>query len=396
MKLVPPSIASRPRYSHGHQGATSRSYPLSDLPNYGSRTLPDLISGSLEWNKTNLLGARWLLEQSEKRSPLRSAGGDNGIKGDGTGGGDDVAGGARAPSKGALAARCRTVILAPVVEMSVEGGGITGFIPSGGETGSFNHLIKDCDFYEKKMVEKTVWNNARRGNVTTVGPKAVVSDNKGYEANVVKDSACWIQVYNGLGPQESPILLLFVHDNPQLKLQEKGVIDSGCSRHMTRNKSYLSDYEEIDGGFVAFGGDPKGGRITGKGKISTGGLTCLFAKATLDESNLWHRRLGHINFKTLNKLVRGNLVRGLPSKIFENNHTCVACQKGKQHKASCKTKTGIKREFNVARTPPQNGVAERKNKTLIEVARTMLDDSKLPAAFWLKQLILLVMFKIGC
>ncbi|GJS80685.1 ribonuclease H-like domain-containing protein [Tanacetum coccineum] len=65
-----------------------------------------------------------------------------------------------------------------------------------------------------------------------------------------------------------------------------------------------------------------------------GGPTCLFVKATLDESNLWHRRLGHINFKTLNKLVRGNLVKGLPSKIFENNHTCVACQKGKQHKAS--------------------------------------------------------------
>nr|GEV25817.1 hypothetical protein [Tanacetum cinerariifolium] len=63
-------------------------------------------------------------------------------------------------------------------------------------------------------------------------------------------------------------------------------------------------------------------------------LTCLFAKATLDESNLWHRRLGHINFKTMNKLVKGNLVRGLPSKVFENNHTCVACKKGKQHRAS--------------------------------------------------------------
>nr|GEZ87965.1 ribonuclease H-like domain-containing protein [Tanacetum cinerariifolium] len=62
-------------------------------------------------------------------------------------------------------------------------------------------------------------------------------------------------------------------------------------------------------------------------------LTCLFAKAILDESNLWDMRLGHINFKTMNKLVRGNLVRGLPSKIFENDHTCVACQKGKQHKA---------------------------------------------------------------
>ncbi|GKA84523.1 ribonuclease H-like domain-containing protein [Tanacetum coccineum] len=234
--------------------------------------------------------------------------------------------------------------------------------------------------------------NTVRGNVTTVGPKAVVSDNKGNEANVVKASACW--------------------GNPQLELQEKGVIDSGCSRHMTGNMSYLSDYEEIDGGYVAFGGDPKGGKITGKGKIRTGkldfedvyfvkelkfnlfsvsqmcdkknsvlftdtecvvlssdfklldesqvllrvprkdnmynvdlrnvvpqgGLTCLFAKATLDESNLWHRRLGHVNFKTMNKLVRGNLARGLPSKIFENDHTCVACQKGKQHKASSDSK----------------------------------------------------------
>ncbi|GKE14883.1 putative ribonuclease H-like domain-containing protein [Tanacetum coccineum] len=75
-----------------------------------------------------------------------------------------------------------------------------------------------------------------------------------------------------------------------------------------------------------------------KNIVPSGGLTCLFAKATLDESNLWHRRLGHINFKTINKLVKGNLVRGLPSKLFEINQTCVACQKRKQHRASCKTK----------------------------------------------------------
>ncbi|GKA50634.1 putative ribonuclease H-like domain-containing protein, partial [Tanacetum coccineum] len=223
--------------------------------------------------------------------------------------------------------------------------------------------------------------------------------------------------------------------NPQYTLQDQGIFDSGCSRHMTGNKSFLTDYQEIDGGFVAFGGSPKGGKITGKGKIRTGkldfedvyfvkelkfnlfsvsqmcdkknsvlfteteclvlspdfklldesqvllkvprqnnmysfdlknvvpsgGLTCLFAKATIDESNLWHRRLGHINFKTMNKLVRGNLVRGLPSKLFENDHTCVACQKGKQHKAS---------------------FAKRKNRTLIEAARTMLADSLLPATFW--------------
>nr|GEZ28437.1 ribonuclease H-like domain-containing protein [Tanacetum cinerariifolium] len=200
--------------------------------------------------------------------------------------------------------------------------------------------------------------------------------------------------------------------NPQHALKDKGVIDSGYSRHMTGNISYLSDFEEINGGYVAIGGYPKGGKITDKGKIRTGkldfddvyfvkelkfnllsvshmydkknsvlftdtecivlssnfklpdenhvllriliennmynvdlknivpfgDLTCLFKKTTLVESNLCHRRLGHINFKTMNKLVKGNLVRGLPSKVFENNHTCVACKKGKQHRASCKTK----------------------------------------------------------
>nr|GEV11937.1 putative ribonuclease H-like domain-containing protein [Tanacetum cinerariifolium] len=61
-------------------------------------------------------------------------------------------------------------------------------------------------------------------------------------------------------------------------------------------------------------------------------------EASADECMLWHRRLGHLNFKTMNKLVRHNLVKGLPSNCFENNHTCVACRKGKQHNASCKTK----------------------------------------------------------
>ncbi|GKC68875.1 putative ribonuclease H-like domain-containing protein [Tanacetum coccineum] len=213
-----------------------------------------------------------------------------------------------------------------------------------------------------------------------------------------------------------------------------------------------------------------------KNIVPKGGLTCIFAKATSDESELWHRRLRHINFKTMNKLVKGNFVRGLPSKRFENNQTCVACQKGKKHSASCKCKTvsilsqplhmlhmdlfgltfvkslmkkmyclvftddysrfswvfflstkdetsgilksfitgvenlidkrvkvircddetefknknmnqccerkGIKREFSIARTPQQNGVAERKNRTLIKAARTMLADSKLPTTFW--------------
>nr|GEU44765.1 uncharacterized mitochondrial protein AtMg00810-like [Tanacetum cinerariifolium] len=53
--------------------------------------------------------------------------------------------------------------------------------------------------------------------------------------------------------------------NPQMDLQDIGVIDSGCSRHMIGNMSYLTNYEEINGVYVAFGGNPKGGKITGKG-----------------------------------------------------------------------------------------------------------------------------------
>ncbi|GJW24384.1 putative ribonuclease H-like domain-containing protein [Tanacetum coccineum] len=81
-----------------------------------------------------------------------------------------------------------------------------------------------------------------------------------------------------------------------------------------------------------------------KNVVPSRDLTCLFSKATIDESNLCHRRLGHVNFKTMNKLVKGNLVRGLPSKTFENDHTCVAYQKGKQHKASFKVKPSTKRQ----------------------------------------------------
>nr|GEU78276.1 retrovirus-related Pol polyprotein from transposon TNT 1-94 [Tanacetum cinerariifolium] len=86
------------------------------------------------------------------------------------------------------------------------------------------------------------------------------------------------------------------------------MFDSRCSRHMTGNKTLLTDYQDIDGGFVAFGGSTKGGKITVllrvprqnnmygfdlQNVVPSGDLTCLFAKATIDESNLWHRRLGH-------------------------------------------------------------------------------------------------------
>nr|GFB05756.1 ribonuclease H-like domain-containing protein [Tanacetum cinerariifolium] len=72
---------------------------------------------------------------------------------------------------------------------------------------------------------------------------------------------------NGLGPKKNLTILFLVKSNPQHALKDEGVIDSGCSRYMTGNMSYLFDFEELNGGYVAFGGNPKGGKISGKGKI---------------------------------------------------------------------------------------------------------------------------------
>ncbi|GJZ14955.1 putative ribonuclease H-like domain-containing protein [Tanacetum coccineum] len=94
---------------------------------------------------------------------------------------------------------------------------------------------------------------------------------------------------------------------------------------MTGNIAYLLDFREFDGVYVTFGGGAHGGRISGKGTLKTDSLD--FEDATSDESMLWHKRLGHINFKNINKLVKDNRVRGLPTKRFENDQTCVACLK---------------------------------------------------------------------
>nr|GFB51921.1 ribonuclease H-like domain-containing protein [Tanacetum cinerariifolium] len=139
-------------------------------------------------------------------------------------------------------------------------------------------------------------------------------------------------------------------DSSQNNIDDKGYWDCGCSRHMIGNISYLSDFEPFDGGYVSFGQGVC--KIKAKEPLKLDNmysidlnniiphkdLTCLVAKASADECILWHRRLGHLNVKTMNKLVRRNLVRGLPTKSFDNDHTCTACLKGNQRKASCKSK----------------------------------------------------------
>ncbi|GKF49660.1 hypothetical protein Tco_0142911, partial [Tanacetum coccineum] len=89
-------------------------------------------------------------------------------------------------------------------------------------------------------------NTVRGKKFNTARPKAVVNVVKGNNFNVVKALACWVWKLKHK---------VLDHGNPQIDLQDQGVIDSGCLRHMTGNMSYLTNYEDIDRGYVAFGGN---------------------------------------------------------------------------------------------------------------------------------------------
>ena len=320
------------------------------------------------------------------------------------------------------------------------------------------------------------------------------------------------------------------------------VNDSGCTKHMTGNKSLLINFVDKFLGTVRFGndhfaaiigyGDVISGKITIRRVSYVEGLThnlfsvgqfcdndlevvfrkhwckvrtedgvdllhgtrdanlftivldssqpsndiCLLSKASAQQSWLWHRRLSHINFRTLNDLVKNNLVEGIPDLRYDQDHLCDACAKCKMTKSSHKSKpfpntqaplemlhvdlcgpmrvqtkqgkkyvlvivddysrytwvfflaaksetsqvlidflknvqvnlkkqvrivrsdngtefknnvfdtylrsVGITHQFSAARTPQQNGVVERRNRTLVEAARTMLDFAKLPLFLW--------------
>nr|GEZ08460.1 putative ribonuclease H-like domain-containing protein [Tanacetum cinerariifolium] len=122
-----------------------------------------------------------------------------------------------------------------------------------------------------------------------------------------------------------------------------------------QNTHRKRDYEKIDGGYVAFGGNPKGGKITCRGtKDETSGTLKSFITRVENVINL-----------------RGKVI------ICDNGTKF----KNREMNQFCEVK-GIMRQYSVARTPQQNGVAERRNRTLIEAARTMLADLKLPTTFW--------------
>ncbi|GKC84441.1 retrovirus-related pol polyprotein from transposon TNT 1-94, partial [Tanacetum coccineum] len=265
------------------------------------------------------------------------------------------------------------------------------------------------------------------------------------------------------------------------------IVDSGCSKHMTGNLKLLSNFVEKLLGTMKFRNDQIA-LILGYGDLgtylysitlqdtSTPNLICLMAKASSSQAWLWHRRLSHLNFDSINLLSKNDIVIGLPKLKFVKDHLCSSCELGKAKRKSFHTKTnpsskrwlqllhmdlcgpmpvqsingkkyvlvivddysrytwthflrskdetpevlidflklvqrglhaqvrivrtdkgieflnktlhayfsqeGIEHQTSIARTPEQNGVVERRNRTLVEAARTMLSTAKVPLYFW--------------
>nr|GFA39213.1 integrase, catalytic region, zinc finger, CCHC-type, peptidase aspartic, catalytic [Tanacetum cinerariifolium] len=132
---------------------------------------------------------------------------------------------------------------------------------------------------------------------------------------------------------------------------------------------------------------------------------CLIAKETSSQAWLWHRRLSHLKFDTINLLSKNDIVVGLPKLKFVKDHLCSSCEWGKANRKGLQAQVrvvrtdkgteflnknlhayfaakGILHQTSVARTPEQNGVVKRRNRTLVEAARTMLNAAKVPLFFW--------------
>ncbi|GJV53980.1 ribonuclease H-like domain-containing protein [Tanacetum coccineum] len=224
-------------------------------------------------------------------------------------------------------------------------------------------------------------NSARTNSVNTGKEKEIASVVGKVGNNAVKSSACWVW-----RPKEKVIDHASKNSGSYICKRFNYVDPTGRPKHMTGNKSYLTNYEDHDGGFLAFAGSTKGGKITGKGKIKTEYLDFVdvyFVKELkfnlFSVSQMCDKKNSVLFTKTK------CLILSLQFKLPDENQVMLKIPR-KDNMCSFDLKNivpskGIKREFSNARTPQQNGVAERKNRTLIEAAKTMLADSLLPIPF---------------
>ncbi|GJV03368.1 retrovirus-related pol polyprotein from transposon TNT 1-94 [Tanacetum coccineum] len=274
-------------------------------------------------------------------------------------------------------------------------------------------------------------NTVRVNGVNTAG-QTTISTIKGTEVTAIKASAgcVWRPKMTNLNnvSKDNSGSWVSKRGNLQQALKNKGILDSRCFRHMTWNKDFLTDYQDIDGGFVAFGGSARGElkfNLFSVSQMCDKKNSVLFTETEclvlfpdfklLDESQVLlrvPRQSNMYNFDLKNVVPSVDLT-------WESNNKAACLAKfmssianqlqmlrmdlfgptsvrSINHKTYCLVVTddfsremnelcglkGIKREFSIGRTPQQNGVAEKKNGTLIEEARTMLADSLLPTIFW--------------
>ncbi|GKB00277.1 retrovirus-related pol polyprotein from transposon TNT 1-94 [Tanacetum coccineum] len=161
------------------------------------------------------------------------------------------------------------------------------------------------------------------------------------------------------------------------------------------------------------------------GQFCNADLEVAFRKSTCYISWLWNHRLSHLNFDTINLISMYDIMNGLPKLKFVKDHLCSSYELGKAKRKSFKTKTtpsskrrlqilhmdlcgpmrvesfngteflnktvhayfaqdGIEHQTSTARTLEQNDVVERRNRTLVEAARTMPSAAKVPLFFWVE------------
>nr|GEW64545.1 putative ribonuclease H-like domain-containing protein [Tanacetum cinerariifolium] len=372
--------------------------------------------------------------------------------------------------------------------------------------GSKSHLIKDCDVYDNVDNFPSIASKEASIPAASRNRPASIHAGRNIPASRFNKPAPFSAgrsvptgwTNHAARPFFRPTNLYFDNVHPHVN-KDIGIVDSGCSRSMIGNKENLDDFN-FNLFYVSHICDEKNKflftddeclmltkefqlpdksqvvlRIPRRHDLYTFNLSdiqpeqninYLLAKASLEESTKWHRRMTHANFKTINKLAKNGLAEGLPLKLFTNEHNCDACNKGKQHKDSYKAifamrtiseplkllhmdlfgptsirsidqkyyslvvtddfsrfscifflgtkdetfyilkdfialienqlnkkvkaircdngtefwiaklidlykEKGIKRDYSNARTPQQNGVAKRKNRTLIEAARSI-------------------------
>nr|GEX85738.1 hypothetical protein [Tanacetum cinerariifolium] len=239
--------------------------------------------------------------------------------------------------------------------------------------GSFEHVQANCNYHQrKKVVTGNNYTRVHSNNTTrkthpsayrNIAPRAVLIKtglrplntarpvNTAHPKTAVYSARPMLKAVNTARSKAvnttrpRPAVVNVIRKNqvhPQKVQEDQGYVDSRCSRHMTENMSYLLDFKEFNGGYVTFRGGSNCGKITATKDETTG----IFKKFITEIENLGDKKV---------KVIRCDNRTEFKNSVM-NDFCAMKC---------------IRREFSVARTPQQNDVVERRNRTLIEATRTI-------------------------